>query len=170
MIKEIITYKKYFYKDVGIYIGLLLCLIYLFVFNPFTNSVVIYDIRVWILGISFSIIALFAVFCYQSRSYAKEIVNDTKNEFYELLLKDGILDDIVFLQKWNVNIGLFAILVLVVYNIIIFLRLFNNVILGFITVFPIFFVTWTISEFRYSNQLANRLNKSVLDYRKIHLK
>lgn len=170
MIKEITAYKKHFYKDLGIYIGLLLCLVYLFIFNPFTDIINIFEIRVWILGISFPIIALLAVFCYQSRTASKEIVNDINNNFYELLLRNEILDEIVFLYKWNVNIGVFTTLVLVAYNIIIYLRLFSNVVLGLITIFPIFFVTWTISEFRYSNQIANKLNKSTLEYRKIHLK
>jgi hypothetical protein len=168
MIKEIIMYKKHFYKDAGIYFGLLLSLVYLFLFNPFTNAIKIFELRVWILGISFPIITLFAVFCYQSGNSSKEIVNDTDNNFYELLLKNGILDEVVFLHKWNVNIGVFTILVLVAYNIIIYSRLFDNILLGFIVIVPIFFVIWTISEFRYSNQLANKLNESVLEYRKIH--
>lgn len=170
MIKDILLYKKHFYKDIGIYFGLLLSAVYLFIFNPFNEIVDIFKLRVWIVGISFSIIALLVVFCYQSRNSSKEIVNDSKNGFYELLLKNEILDEVVFLYKWNVNIGVFTILVLVAYNIIVFLRIFSNVTLGCITVTPIFFVVWTISEFRYSNQLSNKLNESVLKYRKIHSK
>ena len=168
MIKEIIMYKKHFYKDAGIYFGLLLSLVYLFIFNPFTNAVSVFELRVWVLSLSFTIIALFVVFCYQSRNSSKEIVNDTDNNFYELLLKNGVLDEVIFLYKWNVKIGAFTIFVLVAYNIVIYLRLFGNVVLGFIAIFPIFFVIWTISEFNYSNQLANKLDESILEYRKIH--
>ncbi len=170
MIKDVLLYKKHFYKDIGIYFGLLLSVVYLFIFNPFNENVNVFELRVWIVGISFSIIALLVVFCYQSRSSSKEIVNDSKNGFYELLLRNEILDEVVFLYKWNVNIGVFTILVLVAYNIIVFLRIFSNVTLGCITVAPIFFVVWTISEFCYSNQLSNKLNESVLKYRKIHSK
>lgn len=170
MIKDMLLYKRHFYKDIGIRFGLLLCGVYLIVFNPFNEVVNVFGLRVWIVGISFSIIALLVVFCNQSRSSSKEIVNDYKNSFYELLLKNEILDEVIFLYKWNVNIALFTILILVTYNIIIFLRMFSNVTLGCIAIAPIFFVVWTISEFRYSNQLANKLNEYVLEYRKIHSK
>ena len=170
MIKELILYKKHFFQDIGIYLGVLVSLSYLLIFNPFTNPVKVFELRVWILTISFPIIALLAVFCYQSRNSSKDIVNDTDNNFYELLLKNDVLDEIVFLYKWNVNIGVSTILVIVAYNIIIYSRLLNNVILGIIAFIPIFFVIWTLSEFRYSNQLANKLNKSILEYRKIHAK
>ncbi|MCM1987494.1 hypothetical protein [Methanococcoides seepicolus] len=170
MIKEILMYKRHFYRDVGIYLGIIVSLAYLFIFNPFTNPIKVFELRVWVLGISFSIIALLAVYCHQSHNSSKDIVNDTDNNFYELLLKNDVLDEIVFLYKWNVNIGVSTILVLVAYNMTIYSRLFNNTILGIIAVLPIFLVIWTVSEFRYSNQVANKLNKSILEYRKIHLK
>jgi hypothetical protein len=148
-------------------LGLLISAGYLIIFNPFTSTHNIIQLRVWISGISFPVIALIAVFCYQSRNNAKEIVNDTNNKFYELLLENGLLDEIIFLYKWNVNIGVYTILVIIAYNIMIYSRQVNNVTLGFFATIPIFLVVWTTSEFRYSNQMANKLNENGLEYRKI---
>jgi Ca2+/Na+ antiporter len=170
MIKDIIRYKKQFYKDSGIHFGFLLISMYIFIFRPHDNNIKVFELRVWILTISFAIIALIAVFCYQSRSSSREIVKDENNKFNNFLLKNGALDEIIFYYKWNVNIGVFTILTLVTFNIIIYTRLLNNTILSLIAILPIFFVIWTISEFRYSNQLANRLTEYTLEYRKIHSK
>ncbi len=124
--------------------------------------------RVWIGGISFPIITLSAAFCYQAHNFLKSI--DLENEFYNKLLAEGILEDVQFLYRWNVYSGIFNIVSLVAYNILINSRLFDNRMLGILAIVPIFSTVYLLSEFINNLRTGMGLSKYNLDYKKIYSK
>lgn len=167
MIEQIKKYKSHVFKDIGLYISLFACFLYLIIYKPWINNLNIYEERVWIIGISFSIIALVVAFCYQSKNSSREIVNNLDNEFHDLLLNNGILDEILFLYRCNIIIGTSTIIVLIIYNILVFSDIYDNMILGIIVVFPIFLIVWILSEYLHSNKLESKLDEYKLEYKKI---
>lgn len=167
MIEQIKKYKSHIFKDIGLYISLFACFLYLIIYKPWINNLNIYEERVWIISISFPIIALAAAFCYQSKVSSREIVNNLDNEFHDFLLNNGILDEILFLYRCNISIGMSTIVILIIYNILVFSDIYNNMILGIIAIFPIFLIVWLLSEFRHSNKLETKLDEYKLEYKKI---
>jgi hypothetical protein len=168
MIKEIIKYKDAIFKDIGLYIAIGICILYLAIFQPWVGDLDIIDIRVWIVGISLAIITLSAGFCYQAHNFLKSI--DFENEFYEKLLANGILDEVQFLYRWNVYSGVINIILLVAYNTLIYSRLFDNMVLGTFAVFPMFSTVYLLSEFVNNLRTGIGLSKYNLDYKKIRSK
>lgn len=167
MIKQIKKYNHHIFKDIGLYISLIICFIYLIIFKPWIENLNIFEERVWVISISLSIIALSAAFCFQSKNSSGEIVNNLDNEFYDFLLNNEILDEILFLYRSSINIGMLTIIFLIAYNIVVFSALFNNYILGMLVIFPVFSIVWLLSEFLNSNKIDTKLAEYKLEYQKI---
>lgn len=167
MIKQIKKYKHHIFKDVGLYISLVVCIIYLLIYKPWIENLNIYEERVWVIGISLPIIALSAAFCYQSKNSSGEIVNNLNNEFYDFLLSDDIVDELLFLYRSKISIGMLTIIFLVLYNIMIFSGQFDNSILGVTVIIPIFSIVWLLFEFIYFNKIGTKLDEYKLEYQKI---
>jgi len=168
MTKEISKYRDNIFKDLGLYIAISICILYLAMFKPWIDDFDIINMRVWIGGISFPIIALSAAFCYQAHNFLKSI--DSGNDFYDKLLANGILEEVQFLYRWNVYSGIFNIVLLVAYNIFISSRLLDNKILGILAIVPIFSTIYLLSEFINNLRTGMGLSEYNLDYRKIHSK
>lgn len=169
MIDEIIKYKDNIFKDIGSYIAIGVCVLYLAIFQPWAGDFNVIDKRVLIGGVSVPIILAVVVFCYQAYDFFLETV-DSENEFYEKLLANGLLDEVHFLYRWNVYSGMFDIVLLVAYNILINSRMFDNAILGILAVFPIFSTVYVLSEFINNLRTRMGLSKYNMDYKKIHSK
>ncbi len=169
MIKEIIKYKDAIFKDIGLYIAIGICILYLAIFQPWVGDLDIINIRAWIGGISLPIIALSATFCYQAHTFLLKL-SDSENEFYNKLLANGILDEVQFLYRWNVYSGVINIILLVAYSTLIYSRLFDNTVLGTLAVFPIFSTVYLLSEFVNNLRTGIGLSKYNMDYKKIHSK
>lgn len=167
MIEEMKKYKDNILKDLGLYISIL-CGILFITFKPWVEDFDIINKRVWIMSISIAIIALSAAFCYQAHNFLKSI--DLENEFYNKLLVEGILDEIEFLYRWNVYSGIFNIVSIVSYNIVISLHLFDNSILGILAVIPIFSTIYILSEFINHLLTGMGLAKYKSKYKEINLK
>jgi hypothetical protein len=60
-----------------------------------------------------------------------------------------------------------TIVILIIYNILVFSDIYNNMILGIIAIFPILLIVWLLSEFRHSNKLETKLDEYKLEYKKI---
>lgn len=168
MTKEISRYRDYIFKDLGLYIAISICILYLAIFKPWMEDLDIINKRVWIVGLSIPIITLSAAFCYQAHNFLKSI--DLENEFYDKLLANGILEEIQFLYRWNVYSGIFNIVLLVAYNILISSRLLDNKILGVLAIVPIFSTIYLLSEFINNLRTGMGLSEYNLDYKKIHSK
>lgn len=167
MIKQIKKYKHHIFKDVGLYISLTVCITYLIIFKPWIENLNIFEERVWVIGISLPIIAQSAAFCYQSKNSSGEIVNNLDNKFYDFLLSNDILDELLFLYRSNISIGILAIISLFLYNIMVFSGLFDNYILGVAVIIPIFSIVWLLSEFLNFNKMGTKLDVYKLEYQKI---
>lgn len=167
MIKQIKKYKHHIFKDIGLYISLIICFIYLIIFKPWIENLNIFEERVWVISISLSIIALSAAFCFQSKNSSGEIVNNLDNEFHDFLLNNEILDEILFLYRSSINIGMLTTIFLIAYNIMVFSALFNNHILGMLVIFPVFSTVWLLSEFLNFNKIDTKLAEYKLEYQKI---
>lgn len=162
--------KDFFLLDEGLYFSLGSCVFYFVIFNPLEGNLNIYDNRVFVLTISMAIIAAVAVFCYQSRSLSRETTNSLNDSFYNCLFENEIIDDILYLYRWNIRIGIFTILSFVAYNVLIFSAQLSEVTLEVIAMVPIFATIWTLSEFINSNKIGPKLDEYKLKYKKIHSK
>lgn len=169
MIEDIKKYKDNILKDIGLYISILFSILYLIIFKPWIEDFDIINKRIWIIGISLTIIALSAAFCYQAHNFLKSI--DLENKFYNKLLEEGILYEIQFLYKWNVYSGIFNIFSLVAYNMLLISPLlFDNSILGMLAVIPIFSTIYLLSEFVNHLLTGMGLTKYKSEYKEIYLK
>lgn len=169
MIEDIKKYKDNILKDIGLYISILFSILYLIIFKPWIGDFDIINKRIWIIGISLTIIALSAAFCYQAHNFLKSI--DLENKFYKKLLEEGILYEIQFLYKWNVYSGIFNIFSLVAYNMLLISSLlFDNYILGMLAVIPIFSTIYLLSEFVNHLLTGMGLTKYESEYKEIYLK
>lgn len=169
MIEDIKKYKDNILKDIGLYISILFSILYLIIFKPWIEDFDIINKRIWIIGISLTIIALSAAFCYQAHNFLKSI--DLENKFYKKLLEEGILYEIQFLYKWNVYSGIFNIFSLVAYNMLLISSLlFDNYILGMLAVIPIFSTIYLLSEFVNHLLTGMGLTKYESEYKEIYLK
>lgn len=167
-IEDIKKYKDNILKDFGLYISILFSILYLIIFKHWIGDFDIINKRIWIIGISLAIIALSATFCYQAQNFLKSI--DSENKFYNKLLEEGILYEILFLYEWNVYSGIFNIISLVAYNILLISSLFDNSILGMLAVIPIFSTIYLLSEFVNHQLTGMGLTKYESKYKEIHLK
>lgn len=168
MSNDIIKYKGNIFKDYWLYIAIIASILYLVAFRPWIEDLDIINKRVWIGGLSLPIIALSAAFCYQAHDSLKP--NNFENEFYEKLLLEGILDEIQFLYRSSVYIGISNIVILFAYNILINSHLLDNKGLGVLAVFPIFSTTYLLSAFINHLVTGIGLSKYNLEYKKIHSK
>lgn len=168
MIKDVIRYREDIFKDFGLYIAIIMCILYLTLFRPWVEDLDIINKRVWIGGISLAIITLSAAFCYQAHNFLKSV--DLENEFYNKLLVNEILDEVQFLYRWSVYSGIFNIVSLVAYNVLINSRMLDDTILGVLAIVPIFSTVYLLSEFINNMVTGVGLSKYNLDYKKIHSK
>lgn len=162
--------KNFFMLDEGLYISFFSCVFYFVVFDPLEGNLNVYDKRVFVLTVSMAIIAAVAVFCYQSRSLSRETTNILSDSFYNSLFENGIIDDILYLYRWNIKIGIFTILSFVAYNVLIFSAQLSEVTLEVMATVPIFSAVWTLSEFIHSNKIGTNLDEYKVEYKKIHSK
>jgi hypothetical protein len=162
--------KDFFLYDIGLYISLGSCVFYFSVFNPLKGNLNVFGNRVFVLTVSMAIIAAIAAFCYQSRGSSRETINNLNDDFYNFLFNNGIIDEILYLYRWNIKIGVFAIISFVMYNILVFSAKMNEVTLEVIVMVPIFATVWTFSEFINSNKIGPKLDEYKLEYKKICLK
>ena len=162
--------KNFFLLDEGLYVSLISCVFYFMVFDPLEGNLNVYGNRVFVLTISLAIIGAVAVFCYQSRSLSRETTNILSDSFYNFLFENEIIDDILYLYRWNIRIGIFTIISFVAYNILIFSAQISEVTLEVLAIGPIFLTFWTLSEFIHSNIIGPNLDEYKLEYKKIHSK
>ena len=168
MISEIIKYRNNIFKDIGLYIAIIMCILYLALFKPWIGNFDIISKRVFIGSISLAIITLSVAFCYQAYNILKSI--DFENEFYNKLLVNGILEEVQFLYRWNIYSGIISIISLVFYNVLLNFRLFDNTILGIFAIVPIFSTVYVLSEFINHLRIGMGLSKRNLEYKKNSLK
>lgn len=162
--------NNFFLLDEGLYISFISCIFYFVVFDPLDGNLNVYEKRVFVLTISMAVIAAVAVFCYQSRSSSREITNILNDSFYNFLFENGIIDELLYLYRWNIRIGISTIISFVAYNVLIFSAQLNGVTLEILAVCPIFLTVWTLSEFIHSNTIGPRLDEYKLEYKKLHPK
>lgn len=92
------------------------------------------------------------------------------DSFYNFLFDNGIVDELLYLYRWNIRIGIFTIISFVAYNVLIFSAQLSEVTLEVLAVCPIFLTVWTLSEFIHSNTIGPILDEYKLEYKKLHPK